>query len=45
MRHELLIDNRKIIVFAKIKGVNEYMDFLLQFENIKFDFVEKIIEI
>jgi predicted aspartyl protease len=27
MKYELLIDNRKIIVFAKIKGIHDYIEF------------------
>jgi len=27
MKHELLIEKRKIIVFAKIKGINDIMEF------------------
>ena len=46
MKHEFFIEKRKIIVVAQIKGINGLigMDFLLRFQNLKFNFDEKNIE-
>jgi hypothetical protein len=44
MMHEMLIERKKIIVFAQIKGINDLGLSNSLFKNIKFDFEEKTIE-